>query len=98
MRLGPTQTLRQNMKLFYSAVLSFCLLSASLISHSNVRSEHRSIKTAAWKLVWQDEFSAANGSSIDQTKWTAQTGGNGWGNRELEYYTDRSANAFQSDG
>src|SRR5258706_6483235 len=46
------------------------------------------------KLVFADEFNGASGSSIDSTKWTMQTGGNGWGNKELQYYTDSRENAY----
>jgi beta-glucanase (GH16 family) len=42
-----------------------------------------------WKLVWSDEF---NGPGLDSTKWTAITGGNGFGNHEMEYYTARAEN------
>ncbi len=48
-----------------------------------------------YNLVWEDEF---NGSSLDNTKWTYQTGGGGWGNNELQYYTDRVDNAYVSGG
>lgn len=48
----------------------------------------------AWRLVWSDEFNGAKGSTIDPAKWDAQTGGSGWGNRELEYYTDSKKNAY----
>ena len=51
-----------------------------------------------WKLVWRDEFNGADNSAIDSTKWTAQVGGHGWGNQELEYYTNRIENAYQSHG
>src|SRR5882724_7390453 len=51
-----------------------------------------------WTLVWSDEFDGPNGSSVDRTKWVVETGGNGWGNQELEYYTDRSENASTHDG
>lgn len=49
-----------------------------------------------WNLIWSDEFNAPNGSGIDTTKWTPQTGtgNNGWGNAELEYYTDRLDNLY----
>jgi beta-glucanase (GH16 family) len=33
---------------------------------------------------------------VDATKWVAETGGHGWGNQELEYYTDRARNAHLS--
>ena len=46
------------------------------------------------KLVFADEFKGASGSPVDSTKWAAQTGGNGWGNQELQYYTDSRENAY----
>jgi beta-glucanase (GH16 family) len=49
-----------------------------------------------WRLVWSDEFNGTGG--IDSSKWSAQTGGGGWGNNELEFYTDRVENAYQADG
>jgi beta-glucanase (GH16 family) len=51
-----------------------------------------------WKLVWSDEFNGTNGSAVDSSKWTSETGGGGWGNNELEYYTSRLQNAWQQDG
>ncbi len=39
-----------------------------------------------YQLVWSDEF---NGNGVpDTTKWRYDVGGNGWGNNELEYYTN----------
>lgn len=51
-----------------------------------------------WTLVWSDEFEEANGSSPDASKWTLDIGGGGWGNKELETYTNRTQNAFVKDG
>ncbi|MCM3871658.1 MAG: glycoside hydrolase family 16 protein, partial [Pyrinomonadaceae bacterium] len=51
-----------------------------------------------WSLVWSDEFNGPSGAAVDSTKWTAEVGGWGWGNNELEYYTARPDNAYQSDG
>jgi beta-glucanase (GH16 family) len=53
---------------------------------------------SGWTLVWSDEFNDPDGSSVDRTKWVVETGGEGWGNGELEYYTDRSENATMHDG
>jgi beta-glucanase (GH16 family) len=50
------------------------------------------------KLVWSDEFDAPNGSAPDPRKWTYDLGGKGWGNQELETYTDRPLNAFIQNG
>ena len=51
-----------------------------------------------WKLTWSDEFDGANGSAIDSTKWGYDTGGSGWGNQELEYYTPGTQNAMVENG
>lgn len=59
-----------------------------------------------WTLVWQDEF---DGTELDMSKWQYETGnwivdeeGNGvaagWGNEELQYYTDSEANVYLADG
>jgi beta-glucanase (GH16 family) len=46
-----------------------------------------------WNIVWNDEFTQADGSSPDPTKWGFDTGGGGYGNGELENYTSRTNNA-----
>jgi beta-glucanase (GH16 family) len=51
---------------------------------------------AAWKLVWSDEFNTAG--KPDSSKWKFDVGGDGWGNDEAEYYTDRLENARVEDG
>jgi beta-glucanase (GH16 family) len=48
--------------------------------------------TSGLTLVWSDEFSSANGSAPDSTKWTYDLGGGGWGNQELQSYTSRPQN------
>ena len=52
----------------------------------------------AWTLIWSDEFDGPNGSAVDSSKWVSETGGGGWGNQELEYYTNRPQNSYQQDG
>jgi beta-glucanase (GH16 family) len=54
--------------------------------------------TPQWKLVWSDEFNGPDGSAVDSSKWVQETGGGGWGNNELEYYTRRPQNAFLEKG
>jgi beta-glucanase (GH16 family) len=53
---------------------------------------------AQWTLTWSDEFNGPNGSPVDSSKWVSESGGGGWGNQELEYYTNRRQNAYQQDG
>ncbi len=49
------------------------------------------------KLVWSDEFNTDG--APDPTKWTYDLGSNnGWGNNELEYYTNRTNNVLISNG
>jgi hypothetical protein len=40
------------------------------------------------KLVWADEFDQAEGSAPKSTNWVYELGGDGWGNNELQTYTD----------
>lgn len=48
------------------------------------------------KLVWSDEF---NGSGApDSDKWAYDTGGHGWGNNEIQRYTDSRDNSFVRQG
>ncbi|WP_245402572.1 glycoside hydrolase family 16 protein [Pontibacter sp. E15-1] len=46
--------------------------------------------------VWADEFDYTG--QPDPAKWGYDLGGNGWGNNELQYYTDNPANASVADG
>jgi beta-glucanase (GH16 family) len=52
----------------------------------------------AWELVWSDEFEQPDGSPPDPSKWNHQQGGAGWGNGELQHYTDSLENSFIQDG
>jgi beta-glucanase (GH16 family) len=48
-------------------------------------------------LIWCDEFDYSG--LPDTTKWSYDVGGNGWGNGELQFYTDkRTENARVEDG
>ncbi|MGO8756507.1 MAG: family 16 glycosylhydrolase [Terracidiphilus sp.] len=49
-------------------------------------------------LVWSDEFNGPNGSLPDPGKWTVVEGGSGFGNGELESYTDRPDNIHEEQG
>ena len=48
-----------------------------------------------YKLFWSDEF---DGPSLNTDNWTCEIGGHGWGNSELQYYTDRPENVDVRDG
>jgi beta-glucanase (GH16 family) len=51
------------------------------------------ITPAGYTLIWSDEFNAPDGTTPDPQKWNYDLGGNGWGNHELELYTDHPQNA-----
>lgn len=46
-----------------------------------------------WTLAWADEFDGPAGAAPDPARWAHDTGGQGWGNRERQYYTPGAANA-----
>lgn len=50
-----------------------------------------------YKLFWSDEF---EGTALNTDYWKAEigNGSGGWGNAELEYYTDRQQNVKVEDG
>jgi beta-glucanase (GH16 family) len=52
---------------------------------------------ATWNLIWSEEF---NGTQINTQQWNYDigTGDWGWGNNELQYYTNQSANLSVSNG
>jgi beta-glucanase (GH16 family) len=52
----------------------------------------------SWQLAWSDEFKQPDGTKPDPTKWRYDTGGNGFGNNEREYYTDRTNNVRIENG
>ena len=43
--------------------------------------------------MWRDEFDGPAGAAPDATRWKHEIGGDGWGNKELQYYTDSTDNA-----
>lgn len=46
------------------------------------------------KLAFSDEFNGKKNAPINNAKWTAEIGGEGWGNKELQYYTNSAENAY----
>ncbi len=62
----------------------------------------RYTQAQSWSLVWSDEF---DGTELDTNSWSYQTGTGtayglpaGWGNNELQYYTNRTSNVSVSGG
>jgi beta-glucanase (GH16 family) len=78
--------------LYVVAIIALLAVAISVAAPGASVSAKQSEQT--WNLVWSDEF---NGSSVDTSNWTFETGGGGWGNNELQYYTNGS-NATVSGG
>ncbi len=52
--------------------------------------------TVAQSLIWSEEFDTPG--APDPAKWGYDLGAGGWGNNELQYYTNRPDNAVVSGG
>jgi beta-glucanase (GH16 family) len=89
--MGVVMKARWNRPIWYGIIFLVSMLAAA-------QNQKPLPPAAGWTLVWSDEFNGSDGSPVDSSKWELETGGNGWGNQELEYYTTRSQNAFQHDG
>lgn len=76
----------------FTSVNLFC---AKPISDNGNNKDTGNIETSDWKIIWSDEF---NETKINRNNWTYDIGAQGWGNKELEYYTDRSDNSWIEDG
>jgi beta-glucanase (GH16 family) len=48
-------------------------------------------------LVWAEEFGGPAGAPPDPRTWRPETGGHGWGNAELQYYTAETGNDALDD-
>lgn len=51
---------------------------------------------SAPRLIWSDEFNYTG--TPDSTKWNYDLGGHGWGNNELQYYTNDNKNVRVENG
>lgn len=68
-----------------------CILAASCSGPPEDEDE-APIPTGQFELVWSDEFTGAAGTPLDGSKWGFDVGGDGWGNEQLEFDTDRTDN------
>ncbi len=77
-------------------ILSFCPANYSILNSSEAKYTDTSLLKLADKPSWADEFE--KDGKPETTNWDYDLGGKGWGNNELQYYTDRSENARIKDG
>lgn len=56
------------------------------------------VKTPGTDLIWADEFNVDGAPDPAKWKYDIGTGSGGWGNQELQYYTNRSENVIVTGG
>jgi beta-glucanase (GH16 family) len=63
------------------------------------RDDFQKLEPRNWQLVWSDDFEGPAGQLPDASKWAFDlgTGDGGWGNAELQSYTNNPAN-ISKDG
>jgi beta-glucanase (GH16 family) len=77
-----------------SLKINIAALFLILMSLGCNKNETQEMETRNWKLVWSDEFEGDSLSKPDSTKWGYDLGNgqNGWGNQELQNYTNNTDN------
>jgi beta-glucanase (GH16 family) len=86
-RLSAHRTLRRTL---ISASLAAALTITAYVGLSRPRD---SAGAAIGGLTWSDEFNGPASTAPDPGRWRRDIGGSGWGNSELEYYTNSTRNA-----
>ena len=74
--------------------MAVLLLTAFVAGCGSASTSTPTSPTSPAGLIWADEFSGQANSAPDSAKWTYDLGGGGWGNQELETYTNLPANVF----
>lgn len=82
-------------KKIISTAVALTMLVSTVIVPAEKQIKAATSASDQYKLVWSDEFV---GDSLDTDIWTMQTGNWGWGNRELQNYTDRPENVKVENG
>lgn len=80
---------------------AFAALAFSAVITGCETDEFQKLEERNWQLTWSDEFDGAAGESPDPAKWAYDIGmgENGWGNAELQSYTDKPENiAMDGEG
>jgi beta-glucanase (GH16 family) len=87
------------MRIGLAAAVLICLVLAGLVLTGSFNRQSALVPDgglrppAGYHLVWADEFNGPRGTQPDPANWQFETGGTGWGNGELQYYTASPTNA-----
>ncbi|GGN73451.1 hydrolase [Actinoplanes lobatus] len=77
------------------ALLSAATVALTLAGTLTITSRGDTADAAIGPVTWSDEFNGASGAAIDGSKWNFDVGGGGFGNSELQYYTNSTGNVRQ---
>lgn len=84
-------------KITKQSLAKYIILLGLIVTYSCSNDETQTVTTMN-QIVWADEFTTDG--APDASKWSFDigTGQNGWGNNELQYYTNRSENIEVKNG
>jgi LPXTG-motif cell wall-anchored protein len=99
-------SLKKSLIVLLTILLAFPSLGLASTPTITETAETNATNDSDWTLFWSDEF---DGTEIDKSKWSYDIGNwivdengtgvaKGWGNNELEYYTDSPENSYIQDG
>ena len=77
---------------------SFLMLTTLFFVISSCSNDETQTTVNFTELVWQDEFDTDGAPDSSIWGYDIGTGENGWGNNELQYYTDRTENITVQSG
>jgi len=85
------------MKEYLSSLLFVLFFTHCSKPFDGTQNDASKVEKPGWQLLWSDEFDSAG--LPDTSKWRYDVGGHGWGNQELQFYTEsRLENARVHDG
>jgi beta-glucanase (GH16 family) len=75
------------MRTLYSFSILILFAAGAFFGCPNQTTSSKADSALQWQLVWSDEFDYSG--PPEASKWKYDVGGDGWGNKELQYYTER---------
>ena len=88
--------MKGKMKKVISLLLSIAMIftSVNILPSTVEAAVNSSSGSSSWSLVWNDEFNQTVGGAPDSSTWSYDTGhgDNGWGNQEVQRYTNSTDN------
>lgn len=78
--------------------MSYILLAISIFITSSCSTDENQTVAKFTELVWEDEFDVDGAPDLNYWRYDIGTGINGWGNNELQSYTDRPENVIVQNG